>query len=35
MCGVERGSIFMVGPGDSYHRYATAVEHAMEYYLAG
>jgi len=29
---VERGSIFMVGPGR--HRYATAVEHAVGYYRA-
>jgi len=35
MWGVERESIFVVGPGRHQHRYATAVEHAVGYYLAG
>jgi len=32
---VKRESIFMVGPGRHQRRYATAVEHAVGYYLAG
>ena len=35
MQGEERGSIVVVDPGRNYHRYATAVEHAVGYYLAG
>jgi len=35
MWGVERESIFMVGPGRHSHPYATAVDHAVGYYLAG
>jgi len=32
---VERGSIFVVGPGRQLDRYATAVEHEVGYYRVG